>query len=119
MAARLDALAEEGKGAAIADAIFDSDLEVLGRAIVGREVLGRRVRPRARARTGPGRRRARHDGCRWGGGRRARGRDLGLPRAAAARRRRSSRSPPRRRSCRCCASTRRGCSRVTTWWRRP
>ncbi|MEE7469474.1 serine kinase [Methylobacterium oryzae] len=35
VAARLDALAEEGKGAAIADAIFDSDLEVLGRAIVG------------------------------------------------------------------------------------
>lgn len=36
VAARLDALAQEGKGAAIADAIFDSDLEVLGRAIVGR-----------------------------------------------------------------------------------
>ncbi|XYD08747.1 four-carbon acid sugar kinase family protein [Methylobacterium sp. NMS12] len=37
VAARLDALAEEGKGAAIADAIFDSDLEVLGRAIVDRK----------------------------------------------------------------------------------
>ncbi|MGU3541866.1 3-oxo-tetronate kinase [Methylobacterium sp. A52T] len=37
VAARLDALAQEGKGAAIADAIFDSDLEVLGRAIVGRK----------------------------------------------------------------------------------
>jgi 3-dehydrotetronate 4-kinase len=36
VAARLDALAQEGKGAAIADAIFDSDLEVLGRAIVDR-----------------------------------------------------------------------------------
>lgn len=36
VAARLDALAAEGKGAAIADAIFDSDLEVLGRAIVDR-----------------------------------------------------------------------------------
>lgn len=33
---RLDALAAEGKGAAIADAIFDHDLEILGRAIVGR-----------------------------------------------------------------------------------
>lgn len=37
VAARLDALAQEGNGAAIADAIFDSDLEVLGRAIVGRK----------------------------------------------------------------------------------
>jgi 3-dehydrotetronate 4-kinase len=37
VAARLDALAEEGKGAAIADAIFDSDLEVLGRAIIDRQ----------------------------------------------------------------------------------
>jgi uncharacterized protein YgbK (DUF1537 family) len=37
VAARLDALAGEGKGAAIADAIFDSDLEVLGRAIVDRK----------------------------------------------------------------------------------
>ncbi|WCS26367.1 four-carbon acid sugar kinase family protein [Methylobacterium sp. NMS14P] len=37
VAARLDALAEEGKGAAIADAIFDSDLEVLGWAIVDRK----------------------------------------------------------------------------------
>ncbi|MCJ2137238.1 four-carbon acid sugar kinase family protein [Methylobacterium sp. J-026] len=37
VAARLDALAAEGKGAAIADAIFDSDLEVLGRAIVRRK----------------------------------------------------------------------------------
>ena len=37
VAARLDALAAEGKGAAIADAIFDSDLETLGRAIVGRK----------------------------------------------------------------------------------
>lgn len=37
VAARLDALAQEGMGAAIADAIFDSDLEVLGRAIVGRK----------------------------------------------------------------------------------
>jgi uncharacterized protein YgbK (DUF1537 family) len=36
VAARLDALAAEGKGAAIADAIFDSDLEVLGRAIIDR-----------------------------------------------------------------------------------
>ncbi|WP_342108795.1 3-oxo-tetronate kinase [Methylobacterium sp. SI9] len=36
VAARLDALAEAGKGAAIADAIFDSDLEVLGRAIVAK-----------------------------------------------------------------------------------
>jgi len=36
VAARLDALAQEGKGAAIADAIFDSDLEVLGRAIIDR-----------------------------------------------------------------------------------
>ena len=36
VAARLDALAQEGKGAAIADAIFDSDLEVLGRAIVAK-----------------------------------------------------------------------------------
>ncbi|MGU3282934.1 3-oxo-tetronate kinase [Methylobacterium sp. WL7] len=34
VAARLDALAAEGKRAAIADAIFDSDLEVLGRAIL-------------------------------------------------------------------------------------
>jgi len=34
VAARLDALAQDGKGAAIADAIFDSDLEVLGRAII-------------------------------------------------------------------------------------
>ncbi|MBP2493602.1 uncharacterized protein YgbK (DUF1537 family) [Methylobacterium sp. PvP062] len=37
VAARLDALAQEGKGAAIADAIFDSDLEVLGRAILDRK----------------------------------------------------------------------------------
>lgn len=37
VAARLDALAAEGKGAAIADAIFDSDLEVLGRAIIDRK----------------------------------------------------------------------------------
>ncbi|WP_267358652.1 MULTISPECIES: 3-oxo-tetronate kinase [unclassified Methylobacterium] len=37
VAARLDALAAEGKGAAIADAIFDSDLETLGRAIVTRK----------------------------------------------------------------------------------
>ncbi|GJE50206.1 3-oxo-tetronate kinase [Methylobacterium tardum] len=37
VAARLDALAAEGKGAAIADAIFDSDLEVLGRAIIDRQ----------------------------------------------------------------------------------
>ncbi|MCJ2050978.1 3-oxo-tetronate kinase [Methylobacterium sp. J-070] len=37
VAARLEALAAEGKGAAIADAIFDSDLETLGRAIVGRK----------------------------------------------------------------------------------
>ncbi|SDN00956.1 Uncharacterized conserved protein YgbK, DUF1537 family [Methylobacterium phyllostachyos] len=37
VAARLDVLAAEGKGAAIADAIFDSDLEVLGRAIIGRK----------------------------------------------------------------------------------
>ncbi|MGH1574025.1 3-oxo-tetronate kinase [Methylobacterium sp. P31] len=36
VSARLDALAAEGKQAAIADAIFDSDLEVLGRAIIGR-----------------------------------------------------------------------------------
>ncbi len=36
VAARLDALAAEGKGAAIADAIFDHDLETLGRAIAGR-----------------------------------------------------------------------------------
>ena len=36
MAARLDALAAEGKRAAIADAIFDADLEVLGRAVVRR-----------------------------------------------------------------------------------
>lgn len=36
VAARLDALAQEGKGAAIADAIFDSDLETLGRAIVAK-----------------------------------------------------------------------------------
>ena len=36
VAARLDALAEEGKGAAIADAIFDADLETLGRAIVAK-----------------------------------------------------------------------------------
>ncbi len=36
VAARLEALAAEGKGAAIADAIFDDDLETLGRAIVGR-----------------------------------------------------------------------------------
>jgi uncharacterized protein YgbK (DUF1537 family) len=35
---RLDALAGEGKGAAIADAIFDSDLEILGRAALGRRV---------------------------------------------------------------------------------
>jgi uncharacterized protein YgbK (DUF1537 family) len=35
---RLDALAAEGKGAAIADAIFDSDLEILGRAALGRRV---------------------------------------------------------------------------------
>jgi uncharacterized protein YgbK (DUF1537 family) len=37
VAARLDALAEEGKRAAIADAIFDSDLEVLGRAIIAKK----------------------------------------------------------------------------------
>ncbi|WP_182178858.1 3-oxo-tetronate kinase [Methylobacterium radiotolerans] len=37
VASRLDALAQEGKGAAIADAIFDSDLEVLGRAILDRK----------------------------------------------------------------------------------
>jgi uncharacterized protein YgbK (DUF1537 family) len=37
VAARLDALAAEGKQAAIADAIFDSDLEVLGRAIIARK----------------------------------------------------------------------------------
>ncbi len=37
VAARLDALAAEGKQAAIADAIFDSDLEVLGRAIIERK----------------------------------------------------------------------------------
>ena len=37
VAAQLDALAAEGKGAAIADAIFDSDLETLGRAIVTRK----------------------------------------------------------------------------------
>ncbi|MHB2208566.1 3-oxo-tetronate kinase [Methylobacterium sp. CM6257] len=36
VAARLDALAAEGKQAAIADAIFDADLETLGRAIAGR-----------------------------------------------------------------------------------
>lgn len=36
VAARLDALAAEGKRAAIADAIFDADLEVLGRAVVRR-----------------------------------------------------------------------------------
>jgi uncharacterized protein YgbK (DUF1537 family) len=36
VSARLDALAAEGKGAAIADAIFDRDLETLGRAIAGR-----------------------------------------------------------------------------------
>jgi uncharacterized protein YgbK (DUF1537 family) len=35
---RLDALAAEGKGAAIADAIFDSDLETLGRAALGHRV---------------------------------------------------------------------------------
>jgi uncharacterized protein YgbK (DUF1537 family) len=35
---RLDALEAEGKGAAIADAIFDSDLEVLGRAALGHRV---------------------------------------------------------------------------------
>lgn len=34
VAARLQDLAAEGKGAAIADAIFDSDLETLGRAII-------------------------------------------------------------------------------------
>lgn len=37
VAARLEALAAEGKGAAIADAIFDGDLETLGRAIVDRQ----------------------------------------------------------------------------------
>jgi uncharacterized protein YgbK (DUF1537 family) len=37
VAARLEALAEEGKQAAIADAIFDSDLETLGRAIIARK----------------------------------------------------------------------------------
>lgn len=36
VAARLDALAAEGKRAAIADAIFDGDLDVLGRAVVAR-----------------------------------------------------------------------------------
>ncbi len=36
VSARLDALAAEGKGAAIADAIFDHDLETLGRAIVSK-----------------------------------------------------------------------------------
>jgi len=36
VAARLEALVAEGKGAAIADAIFDSDLAVLGRAIIER-----------------------------------------------------------------------------------
>jgi uncharacterized protein YgbK (DUF1537 family) len=37
VAARLEALASEGKGAAIADAIFDRDLETLGRVIIGRK----------------------------------------------------------------------------------
>ncbi|MCJ2056060.1 four-carbon acid sugar kinase family protein [Methylobacterium sp. J-048] len=37
VAARLDALAAEGKQAAIADAIFDSDLETLGRAIIAKK----------------------------------------------------------------------------------
>lgn len=36
VAARLDALAAEGKQAAIADAIFDNDLETLGRAILAK-----------------------------------------------------------------------------------
>lgn len=36
VAARLDALASEGKQAAIADAIFDNDLETLGRAILAK-----------------------------------------------------------------------------------
>lgn len=38
VAARLDALAAEGHGAAIADAIFDADLEILGRAALARRV---------------------------------------------------------------------------------
>ncbi|MFD0934215.1 four-carbon acid sugar kinase family protein, partial [Methylobacterium trifolii] len=38
VARRLDALAAEGNGGAIADAIFDSDLEVLGRAALARKV---------------------------------------------------------------------------------
>ena len=38
VAVRLDALAAEGHGAAIADAIFDADLEILGRAALGHRV---------------------------------------------------------------------------------
>ncbi|MFK5599638.1 3-oxo-tetronate kinase [Methylobacterium sp. HMF5984] len=38
VAARLDALAKEGHGAAIADAIFDADLEILGRAALRHRV---------------------------------------------------------------------------------
>ncbi|GJD42413.1 3-oxo-tetronate kinase [Methylobacterium cerastii] len=38
VAARLDALAADGHGAAIADAIFESDLEILGRAALGHRV---------------------------------------------------------------------------------
>ncbi len=118
VAARLDALAREGKGAAIADAIFDSDLEVLGRAIVakrfsvGASGLGLGL-ARALAADGRGTRTppAPPSASRWGEPRPAS--------PAAARRRRFSRSTLRKRSCRCCASIRRGCSQAPTWSPRP
>ena len=110
VADRLDALAGTGHGAAIADAIFDSELEILGRAALARRVSWSappasawdshaRWRPRGAARRTPP------------SGSRARP-SAGGPRAwpGAARRRPSGRSKPRPSTCRSCASTPRSCS---------
>ncbi len=107
--ARLDALARDGQGAAIADAVLDRDLAVLGAAALTRKVstgasglgLGLPARSWRRAGSLPPRRRPISAA-------RSAARRPAWP--AAARRRPSGRSPGPRPRCRCAASIRRGCS---------
>ena len=110
--ARLADLAGKGFGAAIADAVFDRDLETIGTVALDHRALGRRVRHRAWAcpragRLGPGQiecaeRDFRRAGRRTGG---VPCRQLFAGDAAADRQRRS-------RSCRCCISIPTGSSQA-------
>ena len=110
--ARLADLAGQGIGAAIVDAVFDRDLETIGKRGAGSPAVGRRLRHRARPCPGDGRFRQGQIECdecdRRRAGRRTR------PRASPAvvRRRRCSRSPTPKRRCRCCISIPTGSSPV-------